>query len=126
MHDVPVDGAVIVNSKISESHRFFESVRQFIRDEARVSQGVKRLSHRVGRVNFSACDQVGGYVDGELHGTGEIQRDDVLGVKIACERLSGCGALEGDPLQASAQGFELFFDQVPIHARLLSARMRLR
>jgi hypothetical protein len=60
----------------------------------------------------------------KLNRTRQLQRDDILRVQVLGKCLGGGGTTLCNPLQATAQGIKLAFDQYPIHARRLSASIR--
>ncbi len=65
-------------------------------------------------------------VDAHLHRTGEVERENVLKVRIALQRLNIRRALFGHPTDTATQGFDFLFDYVPIHACLRSRKILSR
>lgn len=66
------------------------------------------------------------YVDAHLHGTGEIERKNILEIRVAFQRFDIGRTFLGDAMETAAEGFQFFFDYFPIHARLLSRRILWR
>ena len=56
----------------------------------------------------------------------KVERNDVLKIGIVPQRFRIGWAFVRDAPNTAAQGFELLPDYIPIHARLLSARILLR
>lgn len=62
----------------------------------------------------------------QLHGTGKVERGDILEIGILPQRFGVGRTFFRDALETAAQGFEFLLDHFPIHACLLSARILLR
>jgi hypothetical protein len=126
VNDPPVDFSIIVDGDVAKPNGALHSPCERGGQHVETAQGVERSGHRVGRRFFAGGDHMHGDVDAELHGARQVQRQDVLHVVVARERLGLVGALRFDAPDAAAQRFELVFYEGPIHRCRRSFRRRLR
>lgn len=108
--DIPVYRLVAVDGDISETNGFCQTFSQSRIDDLKLLENREVLGHGGGRDCVSLGNQMRGYIDGKLDGALEIQRDDVLCVKVANKLLYGGGSLVGNPLDATPERFQFSFD----------------
>lgn len=122
--DVPIDGVIAMNRNVSESDCFDHALGECGTDELKALEDFEILRHRGRRTGVGFGNQMGGKIDGKLDGTLKIQGNNVLQVGTLCQLIGGRRCLGRDSLDATSERFQFRFNYVPIHACLLSARMR--
>jgi hypothetical protein len=73
-------------------------------------ENLKVLGHGRGRGCVCLGDEMGGDIDGKLDSALEIQRDDVLYVRVANKLIYRRGSLAGNSLNATPERFQFGFD----------------
>lgn len=81
--DVPVYCLIAVDGDVSESNSFCHAFSQKRVYDLKFSKNIEVLRHCGGRNSISFGNQMCGDIDGKLDGALEIQRDDVLQVRVA-------------------------------------------
>lgn len=126
MHHTPVDFPVIMHGDIAESHGLFQLHREVAGYQAGTGKFIEALSHGVRRWHPKARHNMGADVDTQLNRPRQIQHDDVLRIRIHCQRLRIGWAAGSYPPQATPQRFQFLLNHFPIHAILRSASILLR
>ena len=126
IHDLPVNILIGMHGDIPEADRGLHLARKCFIDDCEFGQCVKEPAHcfrnrKRGIRNANSRD-----VDANLYSSCEVERDDVLKIRIRRELRHFFGIPTADSLDTASQGFELLVDQFPIHFLRLSARIRFR
>jgi hypothetical protein len=108
--DIPVDRLIAVNGDIPEANRFCQSFGQGRLYDLKLPQNLEVLGHRRGRNSVSLGNEMCSYIDRKLDSALEIQRDDVLRVRVTDKLIYGGGSLAGNPLDATPERFQFSFD----------------
>jgi hypothetical protein len=110
MDDVPVDDEIAVDGDVSESNGFCHAFSQDRLYDLKFSKHLEVFRHRGGRDRIGLRNEMRGDIDGNLDGALEIQRNDVLQVKVANKVVRRGGSLAGDSLDATPERLEFGFD----------------
>jgi hypothetical protein len=108
--DSPVYRLVAVDRDISEANGFCQTFSQYRIDDLKFLENLEVLGHCGGRSCLSFGNQMRGDIDRKLDGALEIQRDDVLYVRLVNKLIHGGGSLAGNPLDATPERFQFSFD----------------
>jgi hypothetical protein len=101
VHDLPIDGAVVMHGDVAKSNGLLELSGQHSCDHAHLRQLLKGFTHGGGSWPVLAGCNVCANVNRHLHGAGQVQGDDVLEVKVVAE-LVGIKRLFGFDAQEAA------------------------
>lgn len=107
--DVPVDRLIAVDSDIPESNRFCQTLSQDRIDDLKFLENLEVFGHRAGRGCFSFSNEMRRNIDRNLDCALEIQRYDVLYVSVTNQLIHGRGSFPCNPLDTTAERFQLGF-----------------
>ena len=82
MHDLPIDGFVVVNRDISKSNGFSQSISHMSGQNSLLGEDIKGLPHGFWGWHVHGGNNVCADVHRQLHCSAEVERDDVLQVKV--------------------------------------------
>jgi hypothetical protein len=108
--DIPVYRLIAVDGDIPKANRFCQTFSQDGIDDLKFLENLEVLGHCGGRNCVCLGNQMRGDIDGKLNGALEIQRDDVLYVRVVNKLIHGGGSLAGNPLDATPERFQFGFD----------------
>jgi hypothetical protein len=108
--DIPVYRLIAVDGDIPEANCFGQTFSQDRIDDLKFLENLEVLSHCGRRRCISLGNQMRGNIDGKLDGALEIQRDDVLYVRVANKLIYRRGSLAGNSLNATPERFQFCFD----------------
>lgn len=124
INNIPIDGLVAVHREVPESHSLLHPVGQGRTDHLEAIKRIEVLRHRRRRRDVGVPDEMGGQIDGQLDGPLEIERDDVLQIRILRQVLGRIRRLAGNPFDAASKRFQFGGYEVSIHACLRVAKIR--
>jgi len=110
INDIPVYRLIAMDGDIPEANRFCQTFSQGRFDDLKFLENFEVLGHGRGRSCVSFGNQMRGDINRKLDCTLEIQRDDVLYVRVANELIRRRGGLPGNPLDATPERFQFGFD----------------
>ena len=84
--DRPVDLFVVVHGNIPETNGLVQLNCEVGRDDACRCQGIEGLTHGIGRRHLHAGNEVRADIYRQLHRPCEIERDDILKIRVSRER----------------------------------------
>lgn len=93
INNIPIDGLVAVHREVPESHSLLHPVGQGRTDHLEAIKRIEVLRHRRRRRDVGVPDEMGGQIDGQLDGPLEIERDDVLQIRICARSWDESGVL---------------------------------
>lgn len=81
-YDVPIDVRVVMNKNIAEGNGFLQACRNLRGDNSQLCEAFKTFPHRTGDRQLRLTDDVRGNIHTGLHGTFQIQRNNVLKIVV--------------------------------------------
>jgi hypothetical protein len=103
--DIPVYRLIAVDGDIPEANCFGQTFSQDRIDDLKFLENPEVFSHCGGRGCVSLGNHMRGDIDGKLNSALEIQRDDVLYVRVANKLIYRRGSLAGNSLDATPERF---------------------
>ena len=82
MYDGPINILIGKHSDISKADRSLQLARECFIDDSQFCERVKRAAHRFRSRKWGVRNHDGRYVDSNLDGSCEIERDDILKIRI--------------------------------------------
>lgn len=122
--NIPIDALVAVHREVPESHSLLHAICQGRTDSLQPIEGIEVLRHRRGRRHVGVPDEMGGHIDGKLDSPLEIERDNVLQIRVLRQILRRRRRLAGNSFDTASKRFQFGRYEVPVHACLLVARIR--
>ena len=110
INDIPVYRLIAMDGDIPKANCFGQTLSQDRIDDLKFLENLEVLGHCGGRSCISLGNQMRGDIDGKLDGALEIQRDDVLYVRVANKLIYRRGSLAGNSLDATPERFQFGFD----------------
>jgi len=126
MYDGPINILIVMHSDISKADRSLHLAREHFINDSQFGERVKCAAHRFRCRKRGIRNHDGRNVDANLNGSCEIEREDILKIRIRRKLLYFFGTPTADSLNTALQGLQFLVDQFPIHFLRLSARIRFR